>query len=199
MLMRADVFFTRGPGLVSRLIRVLTRTIGESRTQVNHVGLVVEDGPLQEACMIEAVRTVQRHGLWETYGPPRKDWVAVYRPTNLTDAEVTAVVGEAEKHWRNAESYGYGKIACHILDWMLLGAYVFRRLARSERYPICSWLVADAFKEAGKNFGVAPGAASPDDIWDFVQSHPSIYEVVYPLAPLREAAAEQVATTNPPD
>jgi hypothetical protein len=26
-----------------------------------------------------------------------------------------------------------------------------------------------------------PGAASPDDIWDFIQSHPEIYECVHPL------------------
>ena len=202
MLKRADVFLTRGPGLVSRLIRFFTRAIGESRTQVNHVGIVVEDGPLQDVNVIEALSKVRRHSLWATYGPPRRDWVAIFRPTNLTDAEIEAVVKEAERHWREADGYGYVKIVLHFLDWLLLGAYVFRRLARMERYPICSWLVADAFKEADKSFGVSPGAASPDDIWDFIQRHPDIYEEVYPLAPLREEAIEKVAglpTANPPD
>ncbi|MCD4690143.1 hypothetical protein K8S17_01635 [bacterium] len=186
MLKRADVFLTRGPGFVSRMIRFVTRTIGESRTQVNHVGIVVEDGLLREVAIVEALSKVRRRGLWEAYGPPRKDWVAVYRPINLTEAEVTIVVTEAEMHWKKGHTYGYVKAVCHFLDWLLLGAYVFRRLARSKRYPICSWLVADAFKEAGKYFGVPPGAASPDDIWDFIQSNPDVYEVVYPLAPLRE-------------
>jgi len=80
------------------------------------------------------------------------------------------------------KSHGYVKAVAHFLDWVLLGAYVFRRMARSKRYPICSWLVADAFKTAGKHFGVAPGAASPDDIWDFMQAH---YETIHSLRPLK--------------
>ena len=62
-----------------------------------------------------------------------------------------------------------------MLDWILQGAYVFRRLTSDQRYPICSWLVAHAFSKAGKNFGVAAGAAQPDDIWDFV-SDPQNHE-----------------------
>ena len=53
-----------------------------------------------------------------------------------------------------------------------------------DRYPICSWLVAHAFKKAGKTFGVKPGAATPDDIWDFVRSNPDKYETVIELGPL---------------
>jgi hypothetical protein len=61
---------------------------------------------------------------------------------------------------------------------------VFRRLTRSDRYPICSWLVACSFKKAGKTFGVAPGAASPDDIWDFCTRETDKYVEVLELGPL---------------
>ena len=34
-------------------------------------------------------------------------------------------------------------------------------------YLICSWLVAYVFTSQGYSFGVDPGGAQPDDIWDF--------------------------------
>jgi hypothetical protein len=37
------------------------------------------------------------------------------------------------------------------------------------KYPICSWVVADAFAKVGKDFGVEVGMATPDDIWDFIE------------------------------
>jgi len=81
------------------------------------------------------------------------------------------------------------KLAAHLLDWLLLGVYLFRRLADNGDYPICSWLVAHAFGEAGKNFGVERGAAEPDDIWDFVTAKTDKYECLHPLARLREDEA----------
>ncbi|HLE57869.1 MAG TPA: hypothetical protein VJB15_12355, partial [Rhodothermia bacterium] len=94
--------------------------------------------------------------------------------------DIDVIVAAAEKY--NGHKYGYGKLIAHFLDWMLLGAYVFRRLAKMDKYPICSWLVAHSFAKAGRNFGVQPGAASPDDIWDFVTQRKDIYELVRALA-----------------
>ena len=71
-----------------------------------------------------------------------------------------------------------------LADWALLGAYVFRRLGRMDRYPICSWLVAHSYKAAGLHFGVAPGAATPDDIWDFVTTRTDRFQEIRPLGPL---------------
>ncbi len=174
-----DVFLTRGTSFVSRAIRFFTRTIGERRTQVNHVGVVVEEGRLRDCEVVEALSRVRRHRLWDRYGPPRNDLVAVFRPVNLGRNEIAVVVAEAQE--QVGKKYGRFKIVAHLLDWFLLGAYVFRRLARNGNYPICSWLVAHAFAKAGKNFGVAPGAANPDDIWDFVQANPDKYERIHPL------------------
>jgi hypothetical protein len=77
--------------------------------------------------------------------------------------------------------YGIFTAIGHLLDWLLLGAYVFRRITQNENYPICSWLVAHAFAMAGKNFDVEPGAAQPDDIWDFIQKNPDKYQMIHPL------------------
>jgi hypothetical protein len=179
VLKPADIFLTKGPGLLSRLIRLFSRSIGESRTRVNHAGLVVKEGTLQTAEIVEAVAVARQCRLWEHYGPPAKDSVAIYRPKNLTPGQINVITATAER--QVGKKYGIAKIVAHILDWMLLGAYVFRRLANNGDYPICSWLVAHAFAEAGKNFNVEPGAAEPDDIWDFVTRHKDKYERIHSL------------------
>jgi len=178
----ADVFLTRGRGFISAAIRFFSRHLGESRTVVNHVGIVVVGGPVEQAIVIEALSRVRRHRLAARYGGKRGHLVAVYRPLTLSEAERATVVRKAEDYV--GRKYGYLAIAAHFLDWLLLGAYLFRRLANQERYPICSWVVASAFAKVGRHFGVAPGAATPDDIWDFVTKHPDEYRLVRALAPL---------------
>jgi len=182
MVNPGDVFMSRGKGFMRRAIRLFTRGFGESRTKVNHVGLVVEGGDLRAAIIVEAVSRVKRHGLWPAYGPPGEDSVAIYRATNLSQDEINAIVARAESHV--GKKYGYVMIVAHFLDWLLLGVYVFRRVVPGSRYPICSWVVADAFGKTGKDFGVEVGMATPDDIWDFATTQPSKYEQVHPLNPL---------------
>jgi hypothetical protein len=181
LLAPGDVVLTRSGGIVGWAIRLFTRRIGESRTKASHTGIIVEGGPLDRAVVVEALATVKRHRLWERYGRGSHE-VAVFRPLNLTDADLAKVVAKADTYV--GRRYGYLKILAHWLDWLLQGAYVFRRLARQDRYPICSWVVAHAFAAAGKHFGVEPGAATPDDIWDFVTGHPDRYREVVALARL---------------
>lgn len=184
VLLPCDVFLTKGWGPISRAIRFFTRHVGEKRTMVNHVGIIVEPGSLNSAIAVEALTTVKRHPLGR-YAKQPSTAVAVYRPINLTDEEAAAIVAKAESYV--GRSYGWPKIATHLADWALLGAYVFRRLTDDDRYPICSWVVAHAFAAAGKTFDVEPGAANPDDIWDFVTLHPDKYEQIHGLAPIPEA------------
>ena len=80
--------------------------------------------------------------------------------------------------------YGYGKMFLYLLDWVLLGKYVFRRLGRMDNYPICSWLVAHRYQKAGKRFGRPAGAATPDDIWDLVTDPQNPYRCIRELRPL---------------
>lgn len=189
--MGGDVFLTRGHSWLSKAIRFCTRAIGEPRTKVNHVGVVVERGDLESCVVVEALRTVRKHRLWNRCGPPKKDSVAIYRPINLTQDEIAQVVASANK--QVGKTYGYFKILAHLLDWLLLGAYVFRRIARNGEYPICSWLVAHTFAKAGKDFGVAAGMADPDHIWDFIRENPKKYEQIHPLEPIWGASKPEQA------
>ncbi|MDI6744701.1 MAG: hypothetical protein QMD07_04915 [Thermodesulfovibrionales bacterium] len=92
ILKPGDVFLTRGKGFISKAIRFFTRSIGESRTKVNHVGIVIEEGTLKTAVVVEALSMVRRHRLWDKYGPPAKDAVAVYRAKNLSQEEIKTIV-----------------------------------------------------------------------------------------------------------
>lgn len=176
-----DIFLTRGTSFVSSSIRFFTRRIGEKRSRVNHVGIIVDAGTLHSAIAVEALSKVRMHAM-RRYSKKRATGVAVYRPTNLTDAEKDAIVAKAKTYVDRP--YGYMKILAHLADWTLRGAYVFRRFTSDNDYPICSWLVAHAFKAAGKHFDVPAGAANPDDIWDFVQAHTDKYELVRDLRPI---------------
>jgi len=182
ILQPGDVFLTRGTSVLSKLIRICTRNIGEKRSKVNHVGIVVEAGSIQDAVVVEALSKVKMHTLWKQYAPPKKDHVAVYRAKNVSPEEMEIIVATAKR--QVDKTYGYCKIVAHLLDWLLTGAYVFRRLTSDSRYPICSWLVAHAYAEADKYFGVSPGAANPDDIWDFVEKKPGYYERIVKLGSL---------------
>ena len=181
MLYPGDIFLTRGTNLMSRLIRRFTRNHGESRTMVNHVGLVVSHGGTASSEIVEALTTVRRRRFSVYRNKPRHD-VAVYRPTNLTTLESLHVSEHADNYV--GRKYGYIKIVAHFLDWCLAGRYFFRRFAFMDNYPICSWVVAQAFAKEGYTFGVDPGAASPDDIWDFVTNNPDKYDCIYELGRL---------------
>ena len=190
MLAPGDLFFTRGAGFVSVLIRFFTRRIGEARSEVSHVGLVVEGGPIEGAWVVEALSRVRRHRLWARYGRKRRTAVAVYRAKNLNAEQIRKIVEKAEAY--EGREYGWPTIVAHFLDWLLQGAYFFRRIIGGDHYPICSWVVAHAYKEVGLHFGVEARAASPDDIWDFVvEKRPDLYDEIRPLIPLLETPTER--------
>ncbi len=178
-----DVFLTRGTSMVSRAIRFFTRSIGEDRTMVNHVGIIVAPGSVHSAVAVEALVKVRMHSL-RRYAAKRNTDVAVFRPINLTDDEKDTIVAKAKSY--EGRRYGWTKIVTHAMDWCLQGAYVFRKLTQEDNYPICSWLVAHAFKAADKHFGVDPGEANPDDIWDFVIKNKDKYVKVRELKPIPE-------------
>jgi hypothetical protein len=181
-LQPADIFLTRSHTLLGGLIRFFTRAIGESRTKVNHVGVVVEGGDARTAVVVEALAFVRRHTLWSRYGGSRKFEVAVFRPRDLGAEDVRTIVASAEEDV--GQSYGWLMVVAHLLDRLLFGAYLFRRIIRADDYPICSWVVAWAYQKVGRDFGVPAAAADPDDIWDHVRAHPEAYEEILPLGPL---------------
>lgn len=177
-----DIVLTAGQSRLGRLVRVFTRSRGERPTEVSHAAIVSIGGWIRDATIIEAKATVQEHSLWQAYGD-RVDVVSVYRPRGLTEQQKRSVVSRASRYVGN--TYGSLKLIPHLLDWVTGGHYWFRRLARVDEYPICSWIVAFAYDAIKQSFGVPPRSASPDDIEDYVLAHPEKFLCILPLGQLR--------------
>jgi hypothetical protein len=160
-----DVVCTTSGALLSRLIRLFGG-------RVSHTGIGVAPDTIVEALM----RVVRRSFV----GAYLRKTVVVYRPRDLSPEIIALIVAKAERYV--GRTYGFTKIAAQALDRTLGGAYLFRRVAGMDRYPICSWVVAHAYSAAGLHFGCAPGMASPADIDRFCFDHPAKYEQVWPLS-----------------
>lgn len=150
----ADLVFFRGSEFISCAVRIFTRSWGESRSEVNHVGIIAPDGEL-----IESLHTTIKRPFISD------EAFAVFRLEGITDDQRLAIAQTAMSYV--GRRYGYAKILAHLGDWILGDRFVFRRLCRMDRYPICSWVAAwSYFKVIGYEFGTAPKAASPDSMWD---------------------------------
>lgn len=181
-LQPGDIFLTKGDNFVSKGIRFFSRSKGESRTEANHVGIVVHPGTHRTAKIVEALTTVKTRTMASYYDKDNTE-VAIYRPINVSAEDLLKIRNKANSYV--GMKYGYIKIVAHFLDWCIGGRYFFRRFAFMNKYPICSWVVAYAYAEAGYNFGVEPGGASPDDIMDFCEANPDKYVWLHPMGRLR--------------
>jgi len=177
-LLPGDIVLTRSKGFVGWLIRQFTRTTGEKRTKVNHCGVMVDGDHL-----VEALSKVFKNDLRQRYRGGRAQ-IAIYRWKGLTEEELQTVGAKA--HSYVGRGYGWTKILAHAMDRMFGGVYWFRRLARMDKYPICSWVVAYAYHTIGKGFGVEPNAADPDHIWDYCEEEETRaqFEKIFPLGKL---------------
>lgn len=169
---KGDIVLTKSQSWFGKAIRWFSKTIGESKTRVNHVGVMVSSEDI-----VESLDKTRKRKVTAYYNRPTE--IAVYRWKNLTDEEINTIAAKAESYV--GAKYGWIKIIAHGLDRFLNGAYVFRRLTRSERYPICSWVVAHSYEAAGLSFGTDANAADPDDIWDFIQDNKGLFEEIHPL------------------
>lgn len=178
LLKPGDFFCSHTPKWFGSLIRIGSRSLGEERTEVNHTGVVAITGTLDSAVIVEALSKVKAHTVEESYRGS-KTKVAFFRFNGLTDDQKEAWSRKAFDYV--GRRYGVLKIVTHALDYFLNGAYVFRRLTHSDRYPICSWVTAYVAEAIGKNFGKDPGAVQPDDIWDYALAHPEEIQLLRPL------------------
>ena len=178
-LLPGDIVLVRSKGIFAWLIRQFTRTAGEKRTMVNHVGVMVD-----QTNLVEALQTTMKHDLRSRYAGSAKAQIAIYRWIGLTDDQRAAVATKAVSYV--GRKYGWLKILAHGLDRIIGGRNFFRWLAREDKYPICSWVVAYSYRVIGKDFGVPPNAADPDHIWDYCVENDtkSQFDEIFPLGTL---------------
>ena len=178
-----DIILTQGNSWLSRMIRRFERAPGEGPALVNHAGICVCSPDI----IVEALEHVERHSYITKYvGSGHK--MMVFRPRDLNPVDQRILIHAAEHYI--GDSYGWWKLLGHLGDAWLSSKvgreiYLLRRLFFLDRYPICSYLVAQAESRIGRDFGVPANEADPDDIYDYCVGHPEKYELVFELQEIR--------------
>lgn len=163
LLRTGDVVHTQGRHWLSRAIRWFSREKDGQRAWASHSAMVLATDP--DNLLIEALVRVKVRPASVYYQDGAH--AAIHRPPeDLTPVQRQQICLYTLGY--EGYPYGFAKIALHALDHLIGDRYFFRRLATDGRYPICSWLVAWAYKQVlGREFGGDPGAVSPDDVMDY--------------------------------
>lgn len=162
-----DLLFCHGSSMMAKAIRWASRSKNEEKTWTNHVA-----GIGQRNTIIEAGWVVVEY----QPAPEFFETCQVWRNTTLTPEQRIAVAKAARAYL--GRRYGGAKILLHLGDAILSkvfggNPYMFRRLAKMDQYPICSWVWAFAYFNALHiSFGVSPYMITPDDMLDFCQESP---------------------------
>ena len=164
-----DIVHIQNSSILARMVRWFTRAMGEEKTWASHTAMVIEVA--STVLIIEALSPRVKIRPLAVYTRPGARVVISRRPGGLTQREKATVQAKAREYY--SRRYGYLKVAAHALDRFINNRYFFRRLARADDYPICSWLVAFVYdRSLGIQFGMPPNAAQPDDIMDYcVRNH----------------------------
>jgi hypothetical protein len=169
-----DIVCFHGTNWISEGIQWATRRPGETPVYANHVGVFTSAGEITEALWTVKTRPVAESLAGSAY--------QIWRNTTLKDAERQAVAQKALTYV--GREYGAGKILLHLGDALLTKAvgqevYAFRKMASLDKYPICSWVVAEAYAKAlGLLFGLPANEAAPDDIWRYMDARQWIWNKV---------------------
>jgi len=174
-----DLIFCHGSNWISRAIRWAAEHKGDETPYANHVA-----GFISPTDIVEALWHVTRnvYAACGTGTSPNQVW----RNKSLTAENRQAVAAQALTYM--GRDYGTGKIVLHLGDALLTKAmghevYLFRRAANIDKYPICSWVWAEAYdKVLGLRFGLPPNEASPDDMQNYVKASPE-WEMIYEVSP----------------
>jgi hypothetical protein len=107
----------------------------------------------------------------------------VWRCRSLTPVQRRAVALKSLEYL--GTKFGWSKLFTHLLDALInkvvhKQVFFFRKLNHDQRYPICSWITAFSYDRAlHYHFGVPPDGADPDQIHDWVTSHPDEWVRVF--------------------
>jgi hypothetical protein len=109
----------------------------------------------------------------------------VWRCNSLTLSQRQAISRKSLEYL--GRKFGWPKLFTHLLDGLAnkvvhKQVFFFRRLNHDQRYPICSWITAFSYDRAlHYQFGVPPECADPDQIHDWISTHPDEWVRVFAL------------------
>jgi hypothetical protein len=183
-----DVILFAGQGdLYSKGGRWLMRSGGEGPTYAVHTAQFLDSHRVLEMDMVAKVKTLEdvlnkryKLNLWRRRG------FEVWRLKLLTEEQRRALTKQALLYVN--VKFGWAKFAAHLLDNLISKVthrdiFLFRRLDPDDRRPVCSGITASVYSRAlHYRFGVEPECVDPDQIYDWVTSHPEEWVRVFCLA-----------------
>lgn len=165
-----DIVLTSSDSWVGQAIRFGTQEPGEDPTLVQHSEVLVDTYGTSVGALGSGVVARNLRMAYERTNTQ----VAIFRANNISDETRAALADDAATYV--GKRYGYAKILLHVVDgllWRLIpplsGRPMLTSLSFMESFPICSYLVGKVYARQGLFFDVPPGAASPDDIDDYVR------------------------------
>jgi hypothetical protein len=179
VLEKGDIVFVSSDGIIGYMIRRIEQRSTHDRSYVNHVAMVVEDGPIFGLDKTAVILDAQppRVSL-EKLSHYQGELVSIYRPKNLSREQKERLAHFAVEQY-NGHVYGFSKIALH---WLGL-----QRYATIDKFPICSWTVAVPMNGLfNLDFGTSAREATPESIWDFCRAHPQFYAEIVRLGILED-------------
>ena len=181
---KGDIVGTLGYHPISVAIQWATRSRGEGETYSNHNEIVINDcNRLDEVRTVAATaRGVVEHNLCEAYGGKR-DQVEIWRALNFSDEDRDIIAHAALKF--KDQKYPWHRLLFQLLDEKFLGGrFVFRRLAFSRKWYVCTPLVVASIWAADYRFGFNdPAEANPDNLRDYLKANErKKYICIRPLA-----------------
>jgi hypothetical protein len=166
--------------------RWLMQTSGETPTYAVHTAQFLDAGSYLELDIVgkiratrEILRKRQAHDMWQRRG------FEVWRCRSLAAEQREAVTQQALAYL--GATFGWAKFLTHLFDGLISKVvgrevFFFRKLNHDQRYPICSWITAFSYDRAlHYQFGVPPQSADPDEIGDWVNTHPDVWVRVFRL------------------
>ena len=173
---KGDIFLSHKIGNpIFNIVKRATTAPGEEETFATHTGIFINAFQVIEADVGGVVIT----DFFQKYG--EKHDLFVFRP-DISEKYQNQLAFFARDYL--GRKYGFFKIILHASDWILSEItrkekYFFRKLAKNNNYPICSWLVAHCFKKIGLDFGINPNYCQPDDIYDYCLRNEDLYKLIY--------------------
>lgn len=172
-----DIVLTTADSFVSRAIRYFTRLPGEPQTRFSHAEIVVGRGRLEVAEVVSAdARGIRQRTLLPFHGGKA---AVIYRPP-IPAEERRAAASRARR--LVGGRYPYWRLAAHMMDRLLAGAYLCRRAFRSPDNPECAALIALVYDRSIIFSNKPWWAVDPDDLDDHAQvvGYAKVFEGVLP-------------------
>ena len=166
-LQAGDILAIRGAGFFA------TGILAATGNSVSHVGIVLapRPGPL----VIEALWRVKTRPLSLSIEDAEKAYILSDK--SLTPDQRDSIVIGACKF--SADGYGWWDIGLQAADAVLRTTFLTDHVSWDLKgHPICSYLVAKAYRSLGLTFGSKkPQSITPADIFNFATHHSAIYTV----------------------